>query len=110
MVAEGISEAKVEQFRDEEPRAGRTTQYVLEQGYLKVTNVSTAQEIGEPTRTFLESIGVKSFHSIRLDVASEPLGVLHVDYKTTRDFGNEERRILQHFANQAALTLKKPAC
>lgn len=107
LVAKGILEEQLEKFRREEPKAGRTTRLVLEKGYLKVTDVSTSPEIGSPTREFLKNLGVESFQSIRLDVAGEPLGVLHVDYKTIRDFGKEERRILEHFANHAALTLKK---
>jgi GAF domain-containing protein len=107
LVAEGIPEEQLEKFRRQEPKAGRTTRYVLEKGYLKVIDVTKSPDIGNPTRTFLKSLGVKSFQSIRLDVAGEPLGILHVDHKILRDFGKEEHRILEHFANHAALTLKK---
>lgn len=107
LTAEGVPEDILEEFRREEPRAGKTTNRVLEQEYLKVTDVEASLEIGDPTRVFLTRLGVQSFQGIRLDVAGERLGVLYADYKTPRDFGKEERRILEHFAHHAALTLKK---
>lgn len=109
LVAENVPGDLLYTFRQEEPKPGRTTERVLQDGYVIVEDLDTAQAdfLGEPTRGFLDALGVKSFQSIRLDVAGEPLGVLYVDYKHERGFGEEDRRILEHFANHAALSLKK---
>lgn len=106
-VAEGIPADILEEMRREEPQAGLTTRHILDKGDLKVMNVETSPYIGDSTRAFLKRLGVIAFQGIRLEVAGERLGVLYVDYKTHRDFGQEEQRILEHFANHAALTLKK---
>jgi GAF domain-containing protein/ActR/RegA family two-component response regulator len=109
LVAENVPDDLLSTFRQEEPKPGRTTERVLQDGYVIVEDLDTAQAdfLGEPTRGFLDALGVKSFQSIRLDVAGEPLGVLYVDYKHERGFGEEDHRILEHFASHAALALKK---
>ncbi len=109
LVAEGIGDELLEEFRREEPHPGSTTEHVLQNGYVAIENLDSAQAnfVGETTRGFLKKLAVKSFQGIRLNVAGEPLGVLFVDYKHARGFGDEDRRILEHFANHAALTLKK---
>lgn len=110
LVAVGVSESLLDKLRKEEPRIGRTTASVLKDGYIKVVDISLKEQVaylGEPTLTFLHKLGVHSFQSVLLAVAGEPLGVLHVDYKSTRHFGDEDRKILEHFAYHAALTLKK---
>ena len=109
LVAENVPEEWLDKFRQEEPRTGRTTRYVLDKGYVKVTDMSAAAAdfLGEPTLSFLRAIEVRSFQSIRLEVAGGKMGVLYVDYKTLRGFGAEDRRALEHFANHAALTLKR---
>lgn len=109
LVAEGIPDDLLEEFRKVEPETGKTTERVLEKRYVKVEDLSCEQPdfLGESTRDFLKRLKVIAFQGIRLDVAGEPLGVLYVDYKHARGFGEEDRRILEHFANHAALTLKK---
>jgi GAF domain-containing protein/ActR/RegA family two-component response regulator len=109
LVAEGIPDDLLAEFRNSEPDPGSITKRVLEDGYIKVESLDGAQAefVREKTRGFLNKLAVKSFQGIRLDVANEPLGVLFVDYKHARGFGNEDRTILEHFANHAALTLKK---
>jgi GAF domain-containing protein len=109
LVAESIPNDLLEKFRKVEPNAGRTTERVLQDGYVIAEDLQTlpADFLGLPTQRFLDMLGVRSFQGIRLDIAGEPLGVLFVDYKYTRSFRREDRRILEHFANHAALTLKK---
>ncbi len=109
LVAEGIPDDLLAEFRNSEPDPGSITKRVLEDGYIKIESLDGAQAefVREKTRGFLNKLAVKSFQGIRLDVANEPLGVLFVDYKHARGFGNEDRTILEHFANHAALTLKK---
>lgn len=90
-----------------EPEIGQTTRRVLHDGYLTTTDISNADSLGKNTRDSLNFLQVQSFQGIRLEVGSEPLGVLYVDYKTTRGFGTEQRRLLEHFASDAALTLAR---
>jgi len=109
LVAENIPNDLLEELRRMEPVIGKTTELVNAQGYIAVGDLSIKKSpfIGDSVRVFLDELGVKSFLGIRLDVAGEPLGVLYVDYRHARGFGEEDRRILEHFANHAALTLKK---
>jgi GAF domain-containing protein/CheY-like chemotaxis protein len=109
LVAEDIPGDLLKRFREEEPQPGSTTERVLRDGYVFVEDLSSGQVdfVKEKTRGILDTLQVKSFQGIRLDAAGEPLGVLFVDYKRARGFGEEDRRILEHFANHAALTLKK---
>ena len=109
LVAEGIPDNLLAEFRKEEPHPGSTTEHVLQKGYVAIEDLDSAQAnfVGETTRGFLKKLGVKSFQGIRLDVAGESLGVLFVNHKRTRGFGDEDRRILENFANHAALTLRK---
>jgi len=109
LVGENIPDDLLEKFRKEEPHPGSTTERVLHDGYVPVEDLHSPQAdfVGRKTRVFLEALKVKSFQGIRLDVAEEPLGVLFIDYKHVRGFGWEEQRILEYFANHAALTLKR---
>jgi len=109
LVAENVQGNLLEEFRKVEPETGKTTERVLERGYVKVEDLPGEQPdfLGDSTRDFLKKLKVIAFQGIRLDVAGEPLGVLYVDYKHARGFSKEDCRILEHFANQAALTLKK---
>jgi GAF domain-containing protein len=109
LVAEGIPGPWLERFRQEEPRTGKTTRYILSHEYLHVPLLAEADPyvVGNPTRQSLTALGVESFHGIRLDVAGEKLGVLFADYKQPQGFTEEARRVLGTFASHAALALKK---
>lgn len=109
LVAENVPDELLEKFRNIEPETGRTTDHVLKHGFVRVEDLSAEQPdfLGKSTRGFLEELGVKSFIGIHLRVADEPLGVLYIDYRHVRGFGKEDSITLEHFANQAALTLKK---
>jgi len=109
LVAEGIPDDLLKDHRQGEPYPGSTTERVLQDGYVAVENLGSIQAdfVGKTTRGFLKEFAVKSFQGIRLDVEGEPLGVLFVDYRHAHGFGEEDRRILENFANHAALTLKK---
>jgi len=109
LIAAEIPDRWLERFRNDEPEAGRTTRRVLEQGYISITDITLPESefIGSRTREFLVDLGVKSFQGICLEVGNEKLGVLFVDYKDIRAFDNEDRRILETFANHATLALKK---
>lgn len=109
LVAEGIPRETLEEFREEEPEPGRTTRRVLEERYITVTDIRLPEGdfIGPRTRESLKELGVLSFEGIRLDVGQDILGVLFVDYKQPRSFSAEDVRILETFANHAALALKR---
>lgn len=109
LAAANIPAAWLDKFRPEEPQSGKTTQYVLNEGYVAIEELASLQGtyLGEPTRALLNALDVESFQGIRLDIGGEPLGVLFVDYIKPRSFDSEDRRILENFANHAALTLKR---
>ena len=109
MVADEIPEDWLEKFRLKEPQAGKTARHILQKGYVHVSNLAEAEVeyLGELTKAFMKEFEVTSFQSTPLKVAGEPLGVLFVDYKDIRSFGKEEKRILEHFADLAASTLKR---
>lgn len=108
LVTENIPEDLLKSLREDESQPGRTARVVLEDGYISVEDVtkSVPDFLGTRTRVVLAALGVKSFQGIRLEVGGEALGVFYADYKIGRGFGTEERRILEAFANNAALSLK----
>lgn len=108
LVATGIPEEELEKFRAEEPKPGRTADTVMRLGYVPVTDVTRPEYdfLGPSTRDLLDRVGVRSFQGIALRVGDERLGVLYVNYKRPRAFGEEEERKLRTFASHAALALK----
>jgi PAS domain S-box-containing protein len=109
-VAVGIPTELWEKFRLEEPQRGRTAYRVMDKDYVSVTDVTDFDQYdfqGDATRQLLGTIGVQSFQGITLRHGSEILGVLYANYNRLRGFSAEDRRILETFANHAALALKK---
>jgi GAF domain-containing protein/ActR/RegA family two-component response regulator len=109
LVAEGISPDLLETFRQEEPQPGKTTYTILERRFVEITNIESSQAgfLGQSTRQLLREIGAVAFQGIALKVADEQLGVLYVNYNQPRSFAEEDRSVLETFANHAALALKK---
>ncbi len=109
VVAAGIPDEELQKFRNEEPKPGRTAYTVMEKGWIGVMDVSSSEfdYLGQPTRELLDRIGVTSFEGIALKVGDEPVGVLYVNYKQPRVFGEEDRRSLENLATYAALSLKR---
>jgi GAF domain-containing protein len=109
LVAENVPADWIKIFRENEPVTGMTTRKILEQGYIEVDNLADTKYefIGSQTRSFLNGLQVRSFQGIRLDVNDEPMGVLYVDYKTRRNLGPNEHRMLDYLAHQAALALHR---
>ncbi len=108
-VAVGIPDEELQRFRDEEPKPGRTAYTVMEKGWIGVTDISSPgfEFLGHSTRELLKRIGVTSFQGIALRVGDELVGVLYVNYKQPRAFGEEDRRPLENLATYAALSLKR---
>ena len=109
LVAADIPDEELQKFREEEPKPGRTAYTVMERGWIGVTDISSPEFefLGQPTRELLKRIGVISFQGIALRVGDEPVGVLYVNYKQPRTFGEEDLRHLENLATYAALSLKK---
>lgn len=108
LTAVGISNAELTELRNGETSLGRTTGWVMRQGYVAVTDVGDPgyEFLGSSTRDFLGRIGVRSFQGISLNVGDKPLGVLYVDYKRPRTFDESDHAKLHAFASHASLTLK----
>jgi GAF domain-containing protein len=109
MVAVGIPAGELSRFRAEEPKPGRTAYTVLDRGWIGVEDLSISKlrYLGDPTRSFLTRIGVRSFEGIALKVGGEPVGVLYVNYAAPRSFDASDRRVLENFAAYAALSLRR---
>ncbi|MEJ2735585.1 MAG: GAF domain-containing protein [Anaerolineae bacterium] len=109
-VSAGIPVDVWHEFRQEEPRRGRTAYTVMEVGWVGVSDLYDRERydfLGDATRQLLEEIGVQSFQGIPLTVGDEKLGVLYVNYNYRRSFHEREQEIAQTFANHVALALKK---
>lgn len=109
-IADGIPPELWQEFRREEPRAGRTADTVMKQGWVGVTAVDDKEQfgfLGDSTRQLLGRCGVQSFQGISLTVGEERLGVLYVNYNHQRSFSEKEQETARTFANHAALALKK---
>src|SRR5215216_997963 len=72
-------------------------------------------EISKPEKVFSSKAaesryilreGIKSFARIPLRFGDEILGVLFVVYRTTQSFTQEQRELIELFANQATIALK----
>lgn len=109
LVAENVPQKWLKTFRENEPDYGKTTRKILEDRYIEVSDLLDAppEYLGKQTKLFLNSLNVRSFQGIRLDVGEEALGVLYVDYKSKRSFSGQERKLLEYFANHASLALKR---
>ncbi|HEV7683907.1 MAG TPA: GAF domain-containing protein [Pyrinomonadaceae bacterium] len=109
MVAAGIPQAEMKRFRREAPRPGRTAYTVLRKNWIGVPDVSSTKPkfIGPTTRALLQRMEVTSFQGIALKAGGEPVGVLYVNYKHPRTFGQADRAALENFAAYAALSLKR---
>ncbi len=109
-VSAGIPAKVWHEFRQEEPRRGRTAYTVMEAGWIGVSDLDDKDRydfLGDATRKLLHEIGVRSFQGITLLVGDEKLGVLYVNYNYRRSFHEREQEIAQTFANHVALALKK---
>ncbi|HEX8088318.1 MAG TPA: GAF domain-containing protein, partial [Blastocatellia bacterium] len=96
-------------FKEEEPEPGRTARAIMQEGWVGVGDIHGAEVgfIGRRTREMLSSIKARSFQGVALSVGSEAVGVLYVNYRYPRKFGEEDRRCLDNLAKYAALSLKK---
>lgn len=108
LTAVGIDDMDLQQLRESEPAPGQTTEHVLEQGYVAVTDTDDPQFtfIGQSTRNTLRRLNVHSFQAVALRLGEECLGVLYVNFRLPRSFGPEAETTLKTFASHAALALK----
>jgi len=108
LTAFGIPEDELEDIRRAEPKPGHTTETVMQESYLAVTDVlqPDIDFLGQPTRDLLARIDVRSFQAVLLKVGDERLGVLYANYSDNMVFGDEEKNTLLTFASHAAQALK----
>lgn len=104
----GIPEDVLKEIRNTEPRPGHTTETVMKEGYLPVSDVLQPEGdyLGQPTRDLLAKIDVRSFQAVLLTVGDERLGVLYANYSDNMVFGDEDKNTLLTFASHAAQALK----
>jgi len=91
-----------------EPRRGRTTYAVLDQSYLAVDDLSTFRsDFFQPPHVFLKHHQIASFQAVVLTAGREKVGVVYANYRTSRYFTEDDRRLLMRLAPYAGLALKK---
>lgn len=107
--ASGIPSDQLAKFRMYEPRHGGIAELAMEKGWVPVSDVSDPQYsfISPLTQELLSGINARSFQAVALRDGEENLGVLYLNYDHTKLFLQDDRKILETFANHAALSLKK---
>jgi len=93
----------------QEPRPNGITTRVVEKGIIVVTDTKNTEKypfIGRDPRLFLTQAKVQSLVGVRLQVGQEIVGVLYVDFCTSRQFDKDELWMLQLFTNQAAIAIQ----
>jgi PAS domain S-box-containing protein len=91
-----------------QPQKGGATYAVLERGWVGVDDVNVAAGssfIGESVRKLLDTFKARSFQGVVLKVRNEKIGVLYLNYKHARTYTEEDRQIVQTFADHVALAL-----
>ena len=105
----GISEQVWRKISSQEPSQGKTSRYILENGWLWVEdcdNISSDSAVGKSVIDLMTMIDSKSFQGIALKVGEEMLGVLFIDYKHSHSFEKNEIELARSFALHAAIALK----
>lgn len=106
VVAVGISEEDLQEFRNVVPPPGGITHTVTREGWLPVPDISADFDFLKGKRVeLLKRMGVRSFQGVALRVGKELVGVMYVNYKRPRYFGEQDRHSMENLAAHAALTL-----
>jgi signal transduction histidine kinase len=107
LIAVNLNPKSKKDMAQHEPRDIGTAQTILDEGYLAIKNVDGEEELLDiERRRLLVEAGIHSFQGVALQVGSERLGALYIDYDRRRDFNDANRRLLKRFAMHAALALK----
>ena len=109
LVAEGISDGALEDFRKEEPRPGHLTYTVLDEGVLSIENTQKGgPEYGpEKLHPRLHEEGIRSLVGVVVRAGTRTVGVLYVAFKEPRPFSAAFVRLLRNFSKFAGLSLRK---
>ena len=82
---------------------------ILQQGHISVTDVQTAVpaklRLCIDTSTFLSREGIRAFIGIRLGSATSPAGLLYLNWLHPHQLTNEQKTVLEVFANFVAIAL-----
>jgi GAF domain-containing protein len=103
-VGEGVTT-----FKWQEPRKTGATRKILSQNKLLATNLDDASEEWAPllgSGGFKEHFEPKAIAGVPLRVGIEKVGVLYISYQTLHSFDEQERNLIQAFANMVAVTLR----
>jgi PAS domain S-box-containing protein len=109
LVTVGMSEEEEHAFREIDPPKEGITFTVLREGWIGVSDILTSDyEFLKSERVeLLKRMGVRSFQGVALRVVDETVGVLYVNYKRPRSFGDEDRHAMENLATSAALFLER---
>jgi GAF domain-containing protein len=104
IISGSITEAERTQLSP--PRAEGLSQELIKARLLFVDDVSAASVPYQ--NAFTRAAGVESFAAAALPATGdqEPVCVLYLDFRSRRDFSDEDRSNLRGFADQAALVLR----
>ena len=105
----GIPDESIARMNRITPSRQGTAYTVMRLGWVGVGDVNDSRHyefIGPATRKILNSLGASSFQGMALKVGDEKLGVLYVNYNTSRGFDDDDKKAAQAFADHAALALK----
>ncbi|KAA3665121.1 MAG: GAF domain-containing protein, partial [Chloroflexi bacterium] len=99
-----------EQFHHEAPSPGGMAYHIMTEGWLGIDSVADSTQhpfLSTQTRAKLKDIGVASFQGVALQVGSEKLGVLYINYQLPQTFTTDVQKAARTFAVHSALALKK---
>jgi GAF domain-containing protein len=111
MAAKNVQSKWLTWLQGHPPRAGRLTRRILESetGYIEEPDLEmmTPGKLSSKTMEFLKAHQVRAMQGITLRAGIVQLGVLFVDYVNPRQFSDEEKGLLEYFAQHAARTIQK---
>jgi len=102
VVAYGLS--KPLQISERPRRQTGMAAYVKREGEVVISDIE-AEDPDMLSSPFIKREGVKAFMGIALQVATDVLGILYVDFRAPHPFSEEEKDTIRLFAHQAALAI-----
>jgi GAF domain-containing protein/DNA-binding response OmpR family regulator len=108
--ADGISPARLEEYRKERPSRPSAVWRIMNEGSLAIPDASDlfqGPHLDQLTTRILRDQEARGFRGLALRDGDEQLGVLYVLYSQPLNPSEEEQKLALTFANHAALVLKK---
>ncbi len=108
---DGQIKSLMQDIRQTKPRLGGVSAHVLEKGMLKISDIDGNDPLIEKLQLiqhrFIETEGVKALLGVHIldPHTQEPLGILYLDYRHSRDFSAQEVHHAKSFASLAAVAI-----